>query len=378
MKIIVALLTLAVATTFSGCATRAFTAPYSDVVANADPKLGPMPSVEQERAKFLGFDKRNHDRLQALIQQRTTERAGQEDSYRLGAQDTVEVNVFDVPELNLSAQVSEAGFISLPLIGAVQAAGKTQGEVLANLRDRIGAFVRNPQVSLAVTQFGSQKVSVLGAVTTPGSYPLRKGTNTLAEILGQAGGINQRAGNYINFVPAEFSGLGTSSDPSARARLSPSSSGAEGGERAGIEIYVDDLLGTGGAIPIEVPVRAGDMIIVPESGKVMVEGEVQKVGSYDLGQQMTMLGALAAAGGITFGAKMDEVEIIREISPTEKARLIVDLTKVASGEQKDVRLRNSDIVRVPSDSQRRFRQDTYELVGRVINFGVGGSVNVLP
>jgi protein involved in polysaccharide export with SLBB domain len=212
-------------------------------------------------------------------------------------------------------------------------------------------------------------------VQKPGAYPLKKGANSVIELLGEAGGVTQRAGNYVNFVPAETSG--GAFDPATRARLALGS--PEGNVRgSGIEIYLDRILGTAGGIPIEVPIRAGDMIIVPESGKVTVEGEVQKTGSYELGQQMSMLGALAAAGGLTYGAKVDEVEIIRSIGLDDKSRLIVDLTKVATGEERDVRLRNGDIVRVPSDNSRRFRQDTYETLGRVINFGVGGQVSVLP
>ena len=120
------------------------------------------------------------------------------------------------------------------------------------------------------------------------------------------------------------------------------------------------------------------MVLVPEAGKIMVEGEVQKGGSYDLNPQTTLLSALAAAGGITYGAKVDEVEVVRDLSLTRKAHLVLDLGKIASGEEKDVRLRNGDIVRVPSDSGRRLTQDTFEGFAKLINFGVGGTFSVGP
>jgi protein involved in polysaccharide export with SLBB domain len=147
---------------------------------------------------------------------------------------------------------------------------------------------------------------------------------------------------------------------------------------SGIEIYLDEVMGTSGGIPVEIPVRGGDMVIIPESGKVNVEGEVSKPGTYDLPQQMTLLSALAASGGITYSAKVDEVEVIRDVGGSEKARLVVDITKIGTGEERDVRLRNGDIVRIPSDGGRRLTQDTFDGLSRIINVGVGGSFNLAP
>jgi polysaccharide export outer membrane protein len=365
---------LAASCALSACSTRPYTRPYSEIVRSSASEGTMLPSSEEEREKFFKSERLQQDKLLRLIQSRLNSESA-EKGYRIGSGDELEINVFDVPELNLTTKVRESGFINLPLIGAVRAVNRTDTELLAELRGRLASFVRNPQVNLSVAQYGSQKVSVFGAVQKPGAYPLKKGANSVIELLGEAGGVTQRAGNYVNFVPAETSGGAL--DPATRARLALGS--PEGNVRgSGIEIYLDRILGTAGGIPIEVPIRAGDMIIVPESGKVTVEGEVQKTGSYELGQQMSMLGALAAAGGLTYGAKVDEVEIIRSIGLDDKSRLIVDLTKVATGEERDVRLRNGDIVRVPSDNSRRFRQDTYETLGRVINFGVGGQVSVLP
>jgi polysaccharide export outer membrane protein len=334
-----------------------------------------LPSIEEERERFFAIERAQQENLIRLIGERSSG-IEVDPEYRIGAGDDLEINVFDVPELNLTARVKETGFITLPLVGAVAARGKTEAVVAAELRNRLASFVRNPQVSLAVVQYGSQKVSIFGAVERPGSYPLKKGANTLVEVLGEAGGISQRAGSYLNLIPAEYAGV--VGEPAQRARLALQDVGPGEVRARGIEIFLDRVLGTGGGVPVEVPIRAGDMIVVPEAGKVTVEGEVYKTGTYELGRQMTMLGALAAAGGLTMGGKLDEVEIVREFGIEQKTRLVVDLTKVAAGEQKDVRLRNGDIVRVPSDSSRRFRQDTYEALGRIINFGVGGQVNVVP
>lgn len=108
----------------------------------------------------------------------------------------------------------------------------------------------------------------------------------------------------------------------------------------------------------------------------MVEGEVEKPGSYEVIRQMSLIGALASSGGIRRSAKLDEVELVRTLTGGERVHLIIDLTRVAAGEDRDFTLRNGDIIRVPSDAGKRFSEDTFEGITKIINFGVGGSVNL--
>ena len=144
-----------------------------------------------------------------------------------------------------------------------------------------------------------------------------------------------------------------------------------------LEISVEDVFGTSGGIPLEIPVRGGDMIIVPEAGKILVEGEVTARGSFPIGKRSTLLGALASAGGITYGAKVDEIELIRPTRTGEKLRLVVNLEDMLNGSQEDVSLRNGDIVRVPSNRGRRLTEDTFESISRVLNIGVGGQIPIV-
>ncbi len=361
-----------------GCTNRPYVPPRSELVSQSASSGVRLLSAREERDNFFSGEKVQRQRLLKLIEKRSSSDF-RDSNYRIGPGDELEVNVFDVPELNVEkVKVRESGTISLPLIGAVDAAGRTESHLKDVLEERLAKVVRNPQVKLFISGYGSQNVAVMGAVRKPGNVPLRRGNYSLLEILGEAGGVSEKAGNFINFIPAELSGLGASNDVTARARLALAMETRSDARDSGIEIYLDQVLGTLGGIPLEIPVRGGDMIIVPEAGKVLVEGEVQKGGTYDLGQQMTLLGALAAAGGITYGAKVDEIEVVREVGFERKARLLMDLAKIATGEDKDVRLRNGDIVRVPSDSGRRMRQDTFEGISRIINVGVGGSVNLVP
>ncbi len=370
--------TCVIAASLSGCGIgKSFTKPRSTLVAEAENQGMLLPTPEEERELFFSLEKTQQERIIKLIRSRA-EGPQRDSSYRLGAGDEVEINVFDVPELNVTVRVRESGFLSLPLIGPIKAAGLGEPELVDELTDRLNAYVRHPQVSVFISNYGSQKVAVMGAVRTPGTYPLKKGSNSLLELISEAGGVSDKAGNFVNFIPAELSGVSAGNEVEARARLSLASQDVDTLRQSAIEMYLDHVMGTTGGIPLEVPVRGGDMIIVPESGKVTVEGEVEKGGALDLGRQMTLLSALAAAGGITYGAKIDEVEIVRDVgSPDKKARLLVDLEKISRGEDRDVRLRNGDIVRVPSDSGRRLTQDTFEGISRILNFGVGGTVNVV-
>jgi polysaccharide export outer membrane protein len=362
----------------TGCNQKVYTKPRSQVVEEAASNGVSLPTPEEDAARFFEEEESQRERLLALLKDRSTG-SMRDSNYRIGAGDEIELNVFDVTELNLTTKVRQSGYLTLPLIGAVYALGKTDTELHAELTERLSDYVKNPQVNLFVSQFGSQKVAVMGAVRNPGTYSLKKGANSILELLSEAGGINDKAGNIINFIPAEFSGVAVENDVEARARLSLAASDPLHQARAGgLQIYIDQVLGTTGSIPLEVPVRGGDMIIIPDAGKVTVQGEVQKTGMVELTAQTTLLGALAAAGGITSSAKYDEVEIVRSIGGDEKTHLVLDLSQIASGEIKDLRLRSGDIVIVPSHSGRRMRQDTFDSISKIINFGIGGTVSVLP
>jgi polysaccharide export outer membrane protein len=381
---------LGMAFSLLSCVNKGMTKPRSEVIEDAKAKGIEVTSISDDRAMFFAADERSHSQLLSMIRARANS-ADRDINYRIGPRDEIEVNVFDVPELNVTVRVRESGFIALPLVGALPAAGLTESELLASLEKRLADYVKHPQASVFISNYGSQKVAVLGAIQKPGTYSLRKGQNSILELISEAGGISDRAGNIVNFVPAELSGVSAGNEVEARAQLALASDrllnltpptvltkGTVSNAGVGIQVYLDQVLGTSGSIPLELPVRGGDMIIVPEAGKIMVEGEVERTGTFELGRQMTLLGALAAAGGITYSAKVDEIEIVRDVGVDQKARLVMDLERLANGEEKDVRLRSGDIVRVPSDSSRRLRQDTFEGIAKIINFGVGGSVSLGP
>lgn len=110
--------------------------------------------------------------------------------YRIGPSDVLEVTVFGVPELSSMVQVSSAGQISLPLIGAVAAGGRTVAELEAQIAALLGAtYLQSPQVSVFVKEAVSQRVTVGGAVRRPGVFPL-VGEATLLQMIALAQGLD--------------------------------------------------------------------------------------------------------------------------------------------------------------------------------------------
>lgn len=110
--------------------------------------------------------------------------------YKIGPLDVIEFSVFKVAELTRTAQVSETGSVNLPLVGEVQAAGKTAQEMERDLAHKLGTkYLQSPQVTVLVKEYNSQRVTVEGAVRRPGVYPIR-GKTTLLQVIATAEGLD--------------------------------------------------------------------------------------------------------------------------------------------------------------------------------------------
>jgi polysaccharide export outer membrane protein len=115
--------------------------------------------------------------------------------YRIGTDDMLDVTVFQVPELTRSVQVDTNGEFILPLVGRVSAAGKTADEVGALLFERLnGRYLKDPLITVVVKQSAINRITVDGAVTKPGVYPL-VGPTTLMQAIALANGPDARVAN---------------------------------------------------------------------------------------------------------------------------------------------------------------------------------------
>lgn len=295
-------------------------------------------------------------------------------SYLLGPGDELTLVSEDPQELNVDTVVSEDGHVTLPIVGTVSVQGLTKIQFTDMLHQQLGLFIRKPNVRIRVKKYASQRVTVIGAVNKPGEVTLDTGNNTLLRVLGKAGGLSSRAANFVQFIPKEFADQQLVPDytifvlgPQEQTGFYPTS----------IELSLSRLYGTEGQPPLQIPTIGGDVVIVPEFGKILVDGEVEKRGAFELGSRMTLLGALAAAGGITYSARVDAVEVIRQVSPSQKAHLVVDLDDVLEGKEQDIPLHPGDVVRIPTHKGRQLARDTYDAISKMIQIGIGGNVDLL-
>ena len=110
-------------------------------------------------------------------------------AYKIGPSDVLDISVFQVPELTKSVQVSESGTVNLPLVGEISVAGQSAQEVERDLTARLGAkYVKNPQVTVYVKEYNSSRVTITGAVSNPGVFPI-KGNTSLVQVVAMAGGL---------------------------------------------------------------------------------------------------------------------------------------------------------------------------------------------
>lgn len=117
--------------------------------------------------------------------------------YKIGPQDVLDISVFKVPELSKTVQVADSGSINLPLVGEVPAVGKTAQDIERDLTKQFGdKYLQNPQVTVFVKEYNSQRVTIEGAVKKPGVYPIR-GRSTLLQAIATAEGLTEFAQSEV-------------------------------------------------------------------------------------------------------------------------------------------------------------------------------------
>ena len=218
--------------------------------------------------------------------------------YRLGAGDVIKIAVYDHPDLLLEAEITDDGTLNMPLINSVRLAGLTFSEAQALIARRLeqGGFVNNAHVNILVSEYRSQRIAVLGEVTRPGRYAL-DGDGSLLTLLAQAGGVSPYGGDVVYLVH-------------------------QGQQQS---VFLPDLRQPGNTLA-SIKVQPGDQIYVPRFQQVYVYGEVNRPGAYRLEPGMTVMQALAQAGG--FGPKADkgDIELQRKAKNGELEKKEVELT----------------------------------------------------
>lgn len=243
--------------------------------------------------------------------------------YRIGAKDLLEVKVFEVPELNIERRVSDEGTINLPLIGDVPVTGLTDAELADRLKALLESrYVQRASVSVFVKDFRSRPITVMGAVRNPGNLAF-SGRWTLLEAISAAGGLAENRGDTIYVLRRADNGL---SDQ--------------------LVIRVDDLIVS--ADPdANIPIFSNDIINIPARVEVTVFclGQVRSPGavSFQSTQRITLLSAIARAGGLTDRASR-KLTIKRRDRSGKDIELVADYRRILAGKEPDIELQAGDII----------------------------------
>ncbi|KQT37336.1 MULTISPECIES: SLBB domain-containing protein [unclassified Methylophilus] len=303
--------------------------------------------------------------------------------YTLGAGDFVRVIVYGDADLTREIRVAEGGLITLPLISEVEVGGLTTIQAEKRIAEQLkrGGFIANPQVSLLILEFKSKTVSVLGGVLKPGRYPIMHPTD-VKDIIAEAGGLTQEASEIITVVrndkqseydlyeviehrnlnaqdtrliggetiyisvrdvavagqvqrPGKYGIQGRTRKISDFVALAGGANEVAGESlffttsRSGTpetkEINIDELFRSPAAAGNKELVP-GDVIYIPKAPQVYIYGEVQRPGMYKIDKNMTIMQAIAKAGGITIRGTQRSVKLHRKNADGKLVKETPELT----------------------------------------------------
>jgi polysaccharide export outer membrane protein len=225
-------------------------------------------------------------------------------------------------------KVGAQGEIVLPYLGVVKVAGMTPEEAALYLEKELkgkGILV-DPQVTVQLVDSPTRVITVVGEVQKPSPVPAF-GQLRLLDVISACGGFTPLASHDITV------------------------------RRPGDAAPITVILGSDPKSSDEanIPLMAGDTVIVPKVGNVFVIGQVRTPSAIPLSSNMpvTVMRAIAMAGGLNYGAALSKVMIIRRTANDEHVEIQMDLKKVMDGKEKDVALASDDVLLVPSNGFKR-------------------------
>jgi polysaccharide export outer membrane protein len=263
------------------------------------------------------------------------------EAYILGPEDQITVRVFHADEFSdKPIQIGSDGSIQLPFLGDVRAAGLTVRQLEQNIAGDLSRYLRHPQVTISISDYRSQPVSMLGAFNTPGVQQV-KGAKTLLQMIALAGGLRADAGNQATIVRQKQWGM--IPIPTAHFDDSRNVSVAV--------INLKDLLSAKDSAK-DITIRPNDTVSVPRSSLIYVTGEVTRAGGFPLQEadSLSVMQALALAGGMTRTAAPKRARILRsEPGRPDRKEIVIDVRKVAEGTAPDVAMVAEDILFIPNN-----------------------------
>lgn len=244
-------------------------------------------------------------------------------TYRIGPKDLLEIRVFEEPTLNVDLRVNEEGTIELPLLGSYKVRGLTEARVAELIQAELErSYLQRASVTVRISEFRSQPISVIGAVKSPGNLEL-SGRWTLLEALTAAGGLSENHGNRVHILRRADNGLSDQLTVDLNALL------VRGDARYNIPIYAADLINVPTAVNIS----------------IFCLGEVKSPGAvvFKSTERATLLGVIAKAGGLTERAA-SKIRIRRQSADAEITEVEVSFKRILAGKDPDIPMRDGDVV----------------------------------
>jgi polysaccharide export outer membrane protein len=247
----------------------------------------------------------------------------QQESLLLGAGDKVHVEVFDTPELNSTARVTDNGDLPLMMGGSAHVAGLTPQQASAVIEQNLvhRKLMNTPQVLVTVEKSATQNVTVFGQVVHPSAYEIST-PRPLTELLAQAGGFTESADHHVTIRRSN--------------------------QKLTETIFVSNDPKTD--LAQNVYIYPGDSITVPKQGLVYVLGDVVRAGGFPMDNDMsglTVLQAISIAGGTAHTAKAGHAKLLRRENGDNYKEIPLNLDAMAKGKQPDIHMAQNDIIYVP-------------------------------
>jgi polysaccharide export outer membrane protein len=246
------------------------------------------------------------------------------ESLLIGPGDQLHIRVADTPEMDQHPRVTDAGEIPVEGAGNIKVAGLTPAAAAIEIQSRLIAahYMRHPTVMVTVDQYATQTVSVLGEVKNTGAYPI--GTpRSILDVLALAGGLITTADRNIV--------IERHGDPNNLIHYNYSNNSDQ-------------------AVVEQVMVHPGDTVVVPKAGIVYVLGDVNRPGGYVMSNnesKMTMLEALALAGGVSKTAKQGRARLIRKNNDGSVSDRRLSVGQLQEGKIPDIPMRPGDVIYIP-------------------------------
>jgi polysaccharide export outer membrane protein len=260
-------------------------------------------------------------------------------NYILGPEDQITVRVFaadDIPDR--PAQIANDGTVMLPMVGQVHAAGLTVDQLQKALVTAYKKYFKDPQVTVQVSDFRSQPVSVAGNVNSPGVVQLR-GNRNLLEVISMAGGLRADAGDSVlitrNLSEGPLPVGGAFTDPTGKFSVA----------------HIDIRSIMSGKDPQgNIMIKPHDVVTVPRARMIYVLGNVGRPGGYVLtdNESMSITQAIALAGGWNTTAALSGARVLRATGGAEREQIHADLKKIMENKAPDLQMRPDDILYLPN------------------------------